>query len=204
MALDLLADTAFRIEILSVAFALAYLVLAIRQNLWCWPCALVSVVLAMVLFLDARLYMESALQIFYFAMAVYGWLQWRRGGRDHSGVAVHWWTPLRHLVTIALIVIVSAGFGWLLSRTDAAFPYLDSFTTVAAIVTTFMVARKVMENWIYWLVIDSILVYLYLARGLNWYAGLYAFYLVLVVLGFRAWWKHFHEQKPGERSAVPV
>jgi nicotinamide mononucleotide transporter len=187
-----------------VAFALAYLVLAIRQSLWCWPCALASVALAMVLFFDARLYMESALQIFYFAMGVYGWLQWQRGGRDRNGVAVHWWSPVRHLAMIVLILLTSGGFGWALSRTDAAFPYLDSFTTVAAIVTTFMVARKVMENWIYWLVIDSILVYLCLERGLNWYAGLYAFYLVLVVLGFRAWWKNLYEQGRAGDRAVPV
>jgi len=177
------------VELVSVAFALAYLLLAIRQSIWCWPAALVSVLLAMVLFYDARLYMESALQVFYFAMGVYGWVQWHQGGAARTGVTVHWWDPGRHATAILAVLALSAGCGWLLSRTDAAFPYLDSFTTVAAILTTFMVARKVLENWIYWFVIDSILVYLYLARDLYWYAGLYAFYLVLIVIGFRAWWQ---------------
>lgn len=190
------------LEVLSVAFALAYLVLAIRQSLWCWPAALVSVALALIVFFEARLYMESVLQIFYFAMAIYGWMQWRRGGSDHAGVVVHWWRPSTHVVTIAAILAASAGFGWLLTGTDAAFPYLDSFTTVAAIVTTFMVARKVMESWIYWLVIDSIMVYLSLERGLEWYAGLYAFYLVLVVLGFRVWWKSLYAEAAGRDEPV--
>jgi nicotinamide mononucleotide transporter len=177
------------LEIVSVAFALAYLLLAIRQSIWCWPAGLISVVLAMVVFFDARLYMESALQIFYFAMSIYGWLQWRQGGADHSGVEVHWWPIGRHVSVIGLILVLSAGCGWQLQlhRPDAASPYLDSFTTVAAIVTTYMVARKVMENWIYWFAIDSILVFLSLSRGLYWYAGLYAFYLVLIVVGYRAW-----------------
>lgn len=196
--MDLPDSVALSLEVLSVAFALAYLVLAIRQSLWCWPAALVSVALALVVFYDAKLYMESALQIFYFAMGIYGWVQWQRGGADRSGVAVHWWRPGTHVLAIAAIVVCSAGFGWLLSGTDAAFPYLDSFTTVAAIVTTFMVARKVMENWIYWLVIDSVLVYLSLERGLQWYAGLYAFYLVLIVLGFRLWWKSLYAEEAGD------
>jgi nicotinamide mononucleotide transporter len=175
------------LELFGVFFALAYLALAVRQSLWCWPAALISVILSMVVFYDAKLYMESALQIFYFAMGVYGWLQWRRGGIDRAGARVHWWPWSRHGVTIASVLLVSAVFGFALSLTDAAFPYLDSFTTVAAIVTTYMVARKVIENWIYWFVIDSLLVYLYLARELYWYAGLFVVYLVLIVIGFRAW-----------------
>jgi len=192
--MQLSAASGFYLELLSVVFALAYLLLAIRQSVWCWPAALISVALAMLVFFGARLYMESVLQIFYFAMALYGWWQWRSGGADHSGVEVHWWSPARHALTIVPVLLVSAVFGWLLSHTDAAFPYLDSFTTVAAIVTTFMVARKVMENWIYWFLIDSILVYLYLARGLYWYAGLYAFYLALVVVGFRSWWRSLDDR----------
>jgi nicotinamide mononucleotide transporter len=88
-----------------------------------------------------------------------------------------------------LVLLFSAGFGLVLAGTDAEFPYLDSFTTVAAIVATFMVARKVIENWIYWFVIDSLDIYLYLQRDLDWYAGLYLVYLVMIVIGYRAWSK---------------
>ena len=75
-----------RLEEISVVFAIAYLALAIRQSLWCWPAALISVALAAVVVLDARLYMDVALQLFYVAMAIYGWQQWRRGGYRHEGV----------------------------------------------------------------------------------------------------------------------
>jgi nicotinamide mononucleotide transporter len=83
-----------------------------------------------------------------------------------------------------------------MSRTDAAFPYFDSFTTVAAIVTTYMVARKVLENWLYWFVIDSISVYLYLARGLTLTALLFVLYLVLIVIGWRRWWLDWRALPP--------
>ena len=175
------------VELVAVVFAVAYLVLAVRQNVWCWPAALVSVVLSLVLFWDARLVMETVLQIFYFAMGVYGWRQWLAGGATGTGVRVHWWPVGRHAVALGLIAILTAAFGMLLTSTDAALPYVDSFTTVGAIVATFMVARKVIENWIYWFVIDSVSIYVYWQRELPLYALLFVFYLVLIVLGYRAW-----------------
>jgi len=175
------------VEQISVVFALLYLAFAIRQSIWCWPAALISVSLWAVVVLDARLKMDFVLQIFYFAMGVYGWHQWRRGGAKQTGVRIHWWPASWHALTVVAVLLVSIAFGWWLSSGDAEFPYLDSFTTIAAIVATFMVARKVMENWIYWFVIDSIYVYLYVERDLFWYAGLYLLYLAMIVIGFKVW-----------------
>ncbi|HEY8520592.1 MAG TPA: nicotinamide riboside transporter PnuC [Gammaproteobacteria bacterium] len=185
------------LELTAVALAVAYLVLAIRQSLWCWPAALASIALYVVITIDARLYMDAALQAYYAAMAVYGWHQWRRGGAAHAGVSITVW-PLRlHAAAIAGTLVLTGGFGtWLAANTDAAFPYLDSFTTIGSIVTTYMVARKVLENWIYWLVIDSLYVYIYAARGLVPTAGLFCFYLVLIVIGFRRWLRDFRAQSP--------
>jgi len=181
-------DPAAAAEAAAVALAVAYLVLAIRQNVLCWLAAFVSSLIYLAVFFEARLYMESALQIFYAAMAVYGYWQWTRGGSDATGLHITLWPLRRHAITVTGIVVASAALGSLLSRTDAAFPYVDSFTTVAAIVTTYMVARKVLENWAYWLVIDSVSVYVYFARGLELTALLFVLYLVLIVVGWRRWW----------------
>lgn len=174
-------------EAAGVVLAVAYLVLAVRQNILCWAAALMSSLIYMVVFYSALLYMESALQIFYAAMAVYGWYQWRYAGDDGTGVRIHTWTFTRHVQVIAGITVTAVLAGWIMSKTDAAFPYADALTTVAAIVTTFMVARKVLENWVYWFVIDSISVYLYVARELYLTALLFVFYLVLIVIGYRRW-----------------
>ena len=170
-----------------VALAVAYLVLAIRQNILCWAAALLSSALYTVVFFTARLYMESVLQIFYAGMAVYGWYQWRCAGDQGAGVRVHTWMLRRHALVIGAVAAATLLVGWGMSHTDAAFPYADAFTTVAAIVTTFMVARKVLENWVYWFVIDSISIYLYVARELYLTALLFLSYLVLIVVGFRSW-----------------
>jgi len=85
-----------------------------------------------------------------------------------------------------------AASGALLERyTDAALPYLDSFTTWGSILTTWMVTRKILENWLYWLVIDSVSIYLYLDRGLYLTAGLFVLYLIIVLFGYRKWLLHY-------------
>jgi len=180
----------------AVAFAVAYLVLVIRQNQLCWPAALISVLLSLMLFYRARLYMESALQIFYVVMALYGWYQWRFGGTGRHGVEISTWSFKWHAVGVGSILVLSIVSGYALTRirTDAAFPYLDSFTSVAAIVATYMVAKKILENWIYWFIIDSVSVYLYSSRALYLYAALFVFYLVLIVIGFRQWLKDWQAQ----------
>lgn len=175
-------------EALAVMLAVAYLVLAIRQNIWCWAAAAASTLLYLFIMYHSKLYMQSLLQLYYLAMAAYGWYSWRRPRAGGGELPVSTW-PLRyHALAVALVlllVFVSAG---LLQRfSDGALPYLDAFTAWAAVVTTFMVARKILENWIYWFVIDSVSIGLYLDRELYFTAALFAAYLVLVVIGYRSW-----------------
>lgn len=198
---DWFADVSF-LEVLAVVFAIVYLLFAIRQNSLCWPAALISVTLSLVLFYDARLYMEALLQVFYIAMAIYGWYQWRFGGAEHAGISIRLWSAREHAFVLVLIALSSLAFGGVLSRTtNAALPYVDSFTTVAAIVTTYMVAKKILENWIYWFVIDAVSVYLYSTRGLTLYAALFVFYLVLIIVGFRRWLVDWRSQAAAETVA---
>ena len=184
-------------EASAVLLAVAYLLLAIRQNSYCWFAAFFSSLLYLWIFFDARLYMESVLQIFYAVMAIFGWQQWRRGGLDGSGVAIVTWSLRQHVFVITGVLSVSALVGWIMSTTAAVFPFLDSFTTVAAIVTTYMVARKVLENWAYWFVIDSLSVYLYLSRELYLTAALFCVYLIMIVVGFRLWWRDWRAAEKG-------
>jgi nicotinamide mononucleotide transporter len=188
------------LEAAGVLFSVLYLVLAIRESLWCWPAAFTSSVLTVVVLFQARLYSESALNVFYAAMAVYGWYQWRYGGHGPGGAAatlpIGTWPLSRHVAALAAVGVGGAALGWLLHRyTAAVFPYTDSWVTVASIVTTYMVARKILENWLYWLVIDSVSLYLYVLRGLDLYAMLFALYLVLVVIGWYRWQRDWRAQR---------
>jgi nicotinamide mononucleotide transporter len=175
-------------EALAVLLALAYLALAIRQNAWCWVAGAASTLLYLFIMFESKLYMQSLLQLYYLAMAAYGWYHWRHPRTVGGELPVTTW-PLRYhglaLGAVLLLVFVSAG---LLDRySDAALPYPDAFTAWGAIVATFMVARKILENWLYWFVIDSVSIGLYLERELYFTAALFAAYLVMIMIGYRSW-----------------
>ena len=130
---------------------------------------------------------DAALQVFYAAMAVYGWWVWR-GGPQAPDIEVQRW-PLRiHLIAIAAVILASLVSGLMLdSYTRAEYPYIDSATTFASLWTTFLVARKVLENWWYWLVIDAVSIAIYIERELEFAALLFAVYLVMIPFGLAAW-----------------
>jgi nicotinamide mononucleotide transporter len=138
--------------------------------------------------------MESALQLFYLVMAGYGWYEWRYGGSGHSELQVSTWPPRYHVIAIAGVGLLMLLSGAVLSRyTAASLPFADSFTTWGAVVATFMVARKILENWLYWFVIDAVSIGLYVDRELYFAAALFGLYLVMIVFGYRAWRRSMRE-----------
>lgn len=201
-SLDILADQLQSLsypELIAVVLAIAYLVLAIRQNIWCWVCAAISTGIYIVLFLDARLYMESLLNGFYFAMAIYGWISWRQGDERRDELPVVRWPSTLHGTALAIIIASSLLTGWYLSRfTDAVYPYVDSMTTFAAIWATFLVARKVLENWWYWLIIDTASIFIYWDRELQLTAVLFLVYVCMIPLGYLSWRRSMNRQIEGQ------
>ncbi len=184
------------LEVTAVVFAMAYLLLAVRENVLCWLFAFLSTAIYTVLFWDVSLLMESALNVYYMVMAVYGWYQWTRGGTNGDelphALAVRSMSASHHVWVIVAIVVLSAISGYLLGEhSSAAWPYVDSFTTWASVITTYLVARKYLQNWLYWIVIDAVSVPLYIDRGLNLTALLFVAYVVIAVVGYFKWRDHF-------------
>jgi len=186
-------------EVLAVVLGVAYLVLAMRENSWCWYAAFGSTAIFSWLFFDVSLVMESALNVYYLAMAIYGWYIWNKPKDEISksgGVSISTWSGQRHIIAISGVIILSLLSGYLLNNhTTAVMPYLDSFTTWGAVLTTYMVANKILENWLYWLVIDTVAIYLYLDRELYLTALLMIIYVVLAIFGFKMWLKTYREDK---------
>jgi len=181
-----------RLEAVSVVFGLAYVILAARENIWCWPAALISTGTAIFLFWDVSLIMESALNVYYMVIAVYGWWQWQYGSPNNSSLMITSWQLKQHLLAISLVALLTVISGYLLSHnTNAALPYVDSFTTWSAVVTTWMVTRKILQNWLYWIVIDAISVCLYAERELYLYAALFCTYTVIAMFGYLQWRRNY-------------
>ncbi|MBY6212576.1 nicotinamide riboside transporter PnuC [Microbulbifer agarilyticus] len=182
-------------EVAAVVLALTYLLLAMRENILCWYAAFASTAIYLFLFWDVSLLMESALQIFYLAVAVYGWWQWRQRQDDGERLHIHRWSAAMHLYAFVGVGALTLIFGYVLDNyTSAALPYLDSFTTWGAVVTTYMVTRKVLENWLYWIVIDGAAIYLYIDREMYLTALLFVLYVILVIIGFFQWLTLYRSQ----------
>jgi nicotinamide mononucleotide transporter len=189
-------------EAIAAALGLAYLLLAVRRNLLCWLCAFASTAIYLAIFAGAALYMQALLQVFYLAMAVYGFIEWRQARTEAGDLAIQSWGGTQHLVAALLIAAATALSGWLLDRyTDAAAPYLDSFITWSSVVTTWMVARRVIENWLYWIVVDGLAAYLYFTQGLLATTLLFVIYLGVVVRGYAVWRR---EQAAQVAGAAPL
>ena len=182
-------------EVAAVIFAIAYLLLAVREKVLCWLFAFISTAIYTVLFWDVSLLMDSALNVYYMAMAVYGWYQWTRGGsngfEEPHALAVRSMSGRQHALVITTITILSLVSGYLLARhSSAAWPYVDSFTTWASVITTYLVTRKYLQNWLYWIVIDTVSVPLYIDRGLNLTALLFVTYTIVAIIGYYSWRNH--------------
>jgi len=187
------------LELVSVAFGLAYVILAARENSWCWPAAFIGTGTAVFLFWGVSLVMESALNVYYLIMAVYGWWQWQKGGVEQTRLSISSLSMSHHISLLCLIALLTIVSGYLLMQnSNAAFPFVDSFTTWAAVITTWMIARKILENWLYWVVINSVSICLYLERDLYLYAALFFIYIVISVFAYLQWQRtyskmHSHE-----------
>jgi len=179
-------------EAVSVLLGLAYLLLAVRRNRWCWAAGGVSSAILGYLSLRARLPMQAALQVYYVVISAYGWWHWTREERAQGTLIVTVW-PLRlHLLACAGVILLSAATArWLALYTQAAWPFLDSLTTLGSLYATWLTTRVKLENWLYWIVIDSLLAVLFGTQGLMLYALLSLVYVVVSVVGFSKWLKTF-------------
>ncbi len=172
-----------------MALAIVYILLAIRQNIWCWPAAFFSTLIYSILFFDVSLLMDSALNVYYLIMAIYGWYSWKYGGKlQEKELEVTSYGLSKNIKIIVILTVISFAFGYVMANyTSADFAYVDSFTTVFAVFTTYMLAKKVLENWIYWIVIDAISIYIYIEKGLNLTAILFVIYTVLAFVAYKKW-----------------
>lgn len=176
------------LESVAVVFGIVSVWLSAREHLLSWPTAIVNVSLYFLVFRDAKLYADMGLQLVYLALSLYGWYEWRFGGADRTELPVGRATR-RHARTLGTLGLVgTAALGTLLARTtDAALPYLDSALAVTSLCAQWMMTRKLVENWLVWVVADLVYVGMFAMKGLWLTAGLYAVFLGLAVSGYRRW-----------------
>lgn len=175
------------VEILATSANLAYIVLLIREKIACWAFGIVGCLLSVYLFIDARLYSEAFLYLFYALMGVWGWIYWhRRSAQDNNPVIR--WAIEAHMRAVMIACVLALGLGYTMQfYSDAERPLFDAFTTTFSFLGTYLEITKVLEAWLYWLVINLASVWLYHDRSLDIYAILIGFYSILSIWGFIRW-----------------
>ena len=164
---------------------LVYVLLAVRESRWCWTFAFASTALYLVVFWQTRLFMQAALQGYFLAAAIYGWFAWTRSAAERPVTTGSIASSLQALVAVILLAFVTGRI--LAVETHSSDPLLDAFTTWGSCYATWLQARKRRENWLWWVAVDLVIMWLCLRQGLTLTATLYGLFVGLAVLGWRAW-----------------
>ena len=178
-------------EVMAAALGFVAIYLQIQQNVWYWLVSIIMVSMYIYIYIDARLYADMSLQVYYLVISFYGWYEWLFGKKenDHrTELPVSSASKKLLLVLGGISVILFIGMSWFLIQfTDSDLPYWDSFTTSLSFVATWMLARKIIENWLLWIVIDAVSVGIYIYKDLLPTAVLFLFLTILAVVGYRKW-----------------
>ena len=182
--------------------------LSTRENIWSWPTAIVNVALSAVIFYGSGLYSDMGLQVVYLVLSIYGWYEWLHGGPQHSRLHVSKASRRVWLVSAVVAIAAWAMLGWLTSMLPGvSLPYLDAGLTTLSLVAQWMMTRKILENWILWIIVDVVYVPMYVYKELKPTAALYAVFLGLAVLGLIQWrrsYEHDRRVQPAPGAATPA
>lgn len=170
--------------------------LTVRENIWCWPVGIVSAVYYVVVFAQAKLYADMGLQVVFVVLQFYGWYEWLHGGADREALVVARTPPRMRLVLSGVFVVATVGLAQSLYRyTDASLPWVDSTQTVLSLIAQLLLSYKYVENWMLWIVVDVVSIWMYQYKGLYLTAVLYGVFLCLATVGLLRWQRVLRTQE---------
>jgi nicotinamide mononucleotide transporter len=185
------------VEVTGVITSLVYLYFSVRQIIWLWPFGIISSALFILIFFNSKFYADMGLQVYYLGVSIYGWIYWSRGGitRDQKSTLPVCRIPRQLAMILSMTgIVIMLGIVYILQHfTDSDVPWGDGFTTAGSIIATWMLARKVLEHWLVWIVVDSVAAGLYFYKGLYPSFLLYLIYTVIAVIGYFQWKKSLSE-----------
>jgi nicotinamide mononucleotide transporter len=181
-------------EMTASLLGIIYVILAARESFWCWPFAFVSTLIYTLLFWEGQLPMQALLNFYYMGMAIYGFLLWRHHGDAESDLHISRWPIRNHFAIIVTGSLLSFAVGTYMESISASkAPYLDAAVMVFSVLNTWLMAKKVLENWLYWIVIDTAAIILFIQTGYYATIGMMVVYIVLAVFGFIGWKRNYDQ-----------
>ncbi|OUR72377.1 nicotinamide mononucleotide transporter [Methylophaga sp. 41_12_T18] len=182
-------------EVAAALLGACYIILAAKESQWCWPFAFANTLIYTVLFWEGQLPMQALLNAYYMAMAVYGYMIWRKHQQSEDNIHITSWSWSKQVVFIVIGTVLSLITAYYLQSNQLSqSPYLDASVTIFSVMNTWLMARKVLQNWIYWIIIDAAAVVLYFETAYYATVILFALYIVLAISGLISWQKRFKQQ----------
>ena len=189
------------IEIIAVILGLGNVYFLTRQKMIAWPLGIATVSIYTYIFYQSRLFSDCILHVIYIILNIYGWWNWTHGGARDQQLPVTKMSMKSIGIWTLILLVGFVIWGHFMDRfTTADFAYADAFTTVASLIAQFLMAKKKLENWLLWIIVDVVAIQIYFLKDLNWTAGLYFVYLLLCLFGYFSWRKD--ERKYAELSGV--
>ena len=184
-----IADNYF--ELIAAGLGFIAIFLQIKQNVWYWLVSIIMVSMYIYVYIASKLYADMSLQLYYLIISFYGWYMWLFGTtKNHHRSELKVTSASKKLLIVLASIAIFLFFviAWfLITFTDSDVPYLDSFTTALSFVATWMLARKILENWLIWIVVDAVSVGLYIYKDLYPSAVLFLFLSVMAYVGYKKW-----------------
>jgi nicotinamide mononucleotide transporter len=190
---ELISEYTVVIEIIGAVLSLIYLFFSIRKSLWLWPVGLLASGFYILVFYFSKLYAEMGLQVYYIGVSVYGWYYWMFGNKQTVGPKE---VPVSRVnskgilnysgIFLALFITI---YIILLYFTDSTIPGWDALATALSLVATWMLAKKILENWIVWIVADALCIGISLYKDLYFTSALFVVYTIMAYVGYQNWKK---------------
>lgn len=178
------------LEYTAVFYGVLYVLLAAKGDVWCWWAGIVSSAIYIYINIYSRLYMDAILQTYYVLAGFYGWWLWSfKAGKAGNSLPVISYSLLQNVWPIVCGLVLFPPLGYLFSKVGNSYPYADAAVTVFSFVATWMTAKKIMENWLYWIAIDLVAAVLYSLKDLRATSGLYILFTIMAVYGYMEWKK---------------
>lgn len=176
------------VEIIGFVFGIAGIWLTIKENVWCFPIGLINVGVSLVLFFEQKLYSDAIQQVVYICLLTYGWLKWANGDTKMSTLKISFSSKKLLFSAFIFCILFSIVVGSLFKKyTDASLPYWDASATALSFTAQWMIAKKKIENWLLWVVVNLMYIGIYLYKDLYLYTLLFAIYFLLAIKGWLLW-----------------
>lgn len=181
------------LEFAAVVLGLLSVYFTVKQNIWCWPTGLGMVAIYIVIFYNVKLYSDMIENIIYVFLQVYGWYFWVYGGKKKNELPVTLLKNKFRVMWLGIIAVSTLILGYVMSNVGASLPYWDAVTTTMSLTAQWLMSRKKLENWILWITVDVMALFIYTIKGLYMTTGLYALFLILATRGFIEWRRSYKQ-----------